>query len=363
MAITGEGFFVTSSGRDIQDLTYTRAGAFKLNKDNYITDSRGNYLQGYRVDSETGEPSSVSVNTAGPIAIPASAGAPRASSNWYLTFNLDSRETAIDAATTNFDPDNNSTFHYLTDTTVYDSLGEPHVLTAYFRKIESPVTVPPTTQWEVYTRFDGEEVTDPATGAPLAPQILRFDASGNPIAPVPVVNIPAGTTAPATGINGLLTNGAVFPEDFSIQFTDPAGIRQPTQLASRSEPFVTNSDGSTVGALTGIDINTEGKIVASYSNGQQVYLAQVSIVRFANVQGLKQVGNTSWKETINSGQPIAGEANHGTFGAIESSALEQSNVNLTTELVDLITAQRNFQANSRALEVNSTLQQTVLQIR
>ncbi|MDX3775455.1 flagellar hook protein FlgE [Chromatiaceae bacterium AAb-1] len=357
LAITGEGFFAMSSDREIQDLTYTRAGAFKLNKDNYITDSRGNYLQGYRVNPETGEPTSVTTNTVGPIAIPANAGAPRASTNWFLTLNLDSRATAIDGATVPFDPDNDATFHYLTDTTVYDSLGEPHVMTSYFRKIETVATTPPTTQWEVYNRFDGEELNP-------APPVttLTFDASGNLVA-IPTITLPAGTTIPPTGLNGLLTNGAVFPDDFTIQFTDPAGIRHPTQLASTSEVFVTNSDGTSVGALTDIEINHEGKIVASYSNGDKVYLAQVAIVRFANVQGLKQVGNTSWKETINSGAPIAGQANHGTFGAIESSALEQSNVNLTTELVDLITAQRNFQANSRALEVNSTLQQTVLQIR
>jgi flagellar hook protein FlgE len=115
--------------------------------------------------------------------------------------------------------------------------------------------------------------------------------------------------------------------------------------------------------LTGIDINASGKIVASYSNGDSSFLGQIAVARFGNVQGLTQVGNTSWKKSLDSGEPLAGEANTGTFGTINSSALESSNVNLTNELVNLIAAQRNFQANSRALEVNSTLQQTVLQIR
>jgi len=121
--------------------------------------------------------------------------------------------------------------------------------------------------------------------------------------------------------------------------------------------------GSTVGRLTGIDIDAGGRIMATYSNGDQQYLSQVSIVRFANPQGLSQVGNTSWKASLASGEALAGQANKGTFGSIQSSSLEQSNVNLTTELVDLISAQRNFQANSRALEVNSSLQQNILQIR
>jgi flagellar hook protein FlgE len=104
-------------------------------------------------------------------------------------------------------------------------------------------------------------------------------------------------------------------------------------------------------------------VTASYSNGSTVPLARVALVRFANEQGLTQVGNTSWKASLASGPALAGEANSGTFGSISSSALEQSNIDLTTELVDLISAQRNFQANSRTLEVNNTLQQTVLQIR
>ena len=103
--------------------------------------------------------------------------------------------------------------------------------------------------------------------------------------------------------------------------------------------------------------------MAAYSNGDQTYLAQIAMVKFANPQGLSQAGNTAWRESLLSGEALAGEANSGTFGSINSSALEASNVNLTNELVDLIAAQRNFQANSRALEVNSTLQNTVLQIR
>jgi flagellar hook protein FlgE len=148
-----------------------------------------------------------------------------------------------------------------------------------------------------------------------------------------------------------------------VNFRDASGVKQPTQYASTFDVNNLSQDGTTVGYLTGVDIDAFGRVLASYSNGDSAYLAQVAMVRFANVQGLKQVGNTSWKQSITSGEPIGGQANTGTFGAVNASSLEQSNVNLTTELVDLISAQRNFQANSRALEVNSTLQQTVLQIR
>ena len=164
----------------------------------------------------------------------------------------------------------------------------------------------------------------------------------------------------------MLDNGATFPSTgIELNWRDENNTagRIPTQYSSGFEVKALDQDGSTVGRLAGIDIGTDGKIVASYSNGDSTYLGQVAMVRFPNSQGLSQVGDTSWKQSIDSGEPVAGEAGSGTFGSINSSALEQSNTNLTNELVDLITAQRNYQANSRALEVNSTIQQSILQIR
>ena len=121
--------------------------------------------------------------------------------------------------------------------------------------------------------------------------------------------------------------------------------------------------GLAVGRLTGIDISTDGLIRATYSNGTSQPLKRITMVNFANEQGLTQIGGTSWRESLVSGEALAGEAGSGTFGTINSKALEQANVNLTTELIDLISAQRNFQANSRALEVDNQLNQTILQIR
>lgn len=352
LAITGEGFYALTPDRQSQDMTYTRAGAFKLNKDNFIVDNNGNFLQGFAVDPVTGENQSVSLSTTSPISIPTSAGAPRATNNIFLSMNLDSRELATDAVA--FLPTDRATYNHSTSVTVYDSLGESHTVTTYFRKT---TTVPPANaEWETFI------VWDDVTGAPIQGDNLVFDSSGNFVTPpVPTLTMPAATlNNPA---NGYLTNGAQFATDMVINFRDASGVREPTQYASTFDVTNLSQDGTTVGFLTGVDIDAFGRVLASYSNGDSAYLAQVALVRFANVQGLKQVGNTSWKQSITSGEPIGGQANIGTFGAINASALEQSNVNLTTELVDLISAQRNFQANSRALEVNSTLQQTVLQIR
>ncbi|MDP4535878.1 flagellar hook protein FlgE [Alkalimonas collagenimarina] len=351
LAITGEGFFATTPDRTARDMTYTRAGNFKLDKDNFIIDNRGNFLQGFSVDPSTGQNQSVSLSTTQPISIPTTAGAPRATNNIFVTANLNSSEIAIAAP---FDATDPATYSHSTSVTVYDSLGESHIVSMYFAKTAV------TGEWDVYA------VWDDVTAAPFGPQTLQFDSSGELVIPGPPPAPPV-LTLPAADLNdplnGYLTNGAEFINDMVINFRDPSGVRTPTQYAAPFDVTNLSQDGTTVGNLTGVDIDAFGRVLASYSNGDEEYLAQVTLVQFANVQGLKQVGNTSWQQTITSGEPIAGQANVGTFGAINSSALEQSNVNLTTELVDLISAQRNFQANSRALEVNSTLQQTILQIR
>ncbi|MDF3125858.1 MULTISPECIES: flagellar hook protein FlgE [Rheinheimera] len=352
LAITGDGFFAIAPEIGNRDYSYTRAGAFKLDKNNFISDNNGGFLQGFPVNPATGETTSVSLSTTSPIQIPNTAGAPRATQNVFLTMNLDSRQQPKAVPLPAFDATNSATYNNQTSTTVYDSLGEPHILSMYFRRTD-PVT---DNDWEVYAVLDDNTGT-PFT-LPAATPVLDFDLNGNPTTtPMPSLVMPKAT------LDGLLANGAQFTTDVSINFTDPAGTKNPTQYSSKFELGSLDGDGTTVGRLTSVDIDATGKVMASYSNGDQTYLAQVAMVKFANPQGLTQAGNTSWRQSLMSGEALAGEANSGTFGAINSSALESSNVNLTNELVDLIAAQRNFQANSRALEVNSTLQNTVLQIR
>lgn len=384
LAITGEGYFAMSEEFGSQDYTYTRAGAFKLNKDNFIVDAQGNFLQGFPVDPATGDTTSVSLSTSSALQIPDASGSPRATASVYSSFNLDSR---AQPPTIPFDPTQSASYNSSTSTTVYDSLGEPHIMQFFFRKNAD-------NEWAVYGTLDnkqfnhlGDEVDTTATPAvPSTPiSVFQFNASGlpsataaDPTASPLVFNANSGTTfnpltlqglpgtAPVSpGLSELLGNGATFPNDIVVNWRDEANTtnKLPTQYASRFEVKALEQDGATVGRLSGIDIGTDGKVVASYSNGDSTFLGQVAMVRFSNSQGLQPVGNTAWKKSLTSGEPIAGEPGSGTLGSINSSALEQSNVNLTNELVDLISAQRNFQANSRALEVNSTLQQSILQIR
>ena len=183
--------------------------------------------------------------------------------------------------------------------------------------------------------------------------MLEFDNTG-----AFTGTIPAELTFEPLGNTGANVLGAGTDGTQSLTMT----YESPTQYSSAFEVTTLEQDGLTVGRVTGIQIDETGLVEATYSNGTTDALARVAMVRFKNEQGLRQQGS-DWEATQNSGEPIAGEASAGSFGSIRSAALEQANVDLTTELVDLITAQRNFQANSRALEINNTLNQTILQIR
>ena len=378
MAISGGGFFVTSSELGSQDQSYTRAGAFKVDSGNYMVDSAGNFLQGFPVD-EDGNSTSVSLTTTQPIKIPDTAGSPVQTGNVGLQMNLNVGETALDPA--NFNPADSDTFNNSTSVTIYDSLGESHIMTTYFIKPTNG-SFTGESNWVAFYAVDGDPVdvaagagtystdtngdgTADATGTASAANpdglggvwsgaVLKFNSVG-----AYTGSDPANITTEALGSGGAgaLGPGADGTQTLTIKFNNP------TQYASPFEVTELTQDGITVGRLTNVGIGSDGLITASYSNGSTVPLSRVALVRFANEQGLTQVGNTSWKASLDSGAALAGEANSGTFGSIRSSALEQSNVDLTTELVDLISAQRNFQANSRTLEVNNTLNQTILQIR
>lgn len=404
MAISGNGFFATASQIGDQDYNFTRSGAFKLNNESYMVDNNGNYLVGFPVNETTGTSQSSSLATAQPLRIPDTAGAPSLTENVNLSFNVDSRSNAVPIRTgTNpedegyvegrpFNPEDTGSYTSSTSTTIYDSLGESHVMTTYYaRRADEQggqndpgkaILDDDNTYWDIYTTVDGQgvdaEVKDSggdviegteaeptaafSGGGPYQGIRVSFGPDGKPNPDSP--GFTDGTFSDATvAVGSTYSNGANANQELAIKFQDPQGDRLPTQYASEFEVNFLEQDGSTLGRLTKVETAEDGLISATYSNGDTRYLGQVALVRFANEQGLTQVGGTSWKQSSASGEALAGQANSGTFGAIESSALENSNVNLTKELVDLISAQRNFQANSRSLEVNNTINQTILQIR
>ncbi|BAJ01385.1 flagellar hook protein FlgE [Shewanella violacea] len=372
MAINGGGFFVTSSDLSGKEQSFTRAGAFKVDSSNYLVDSQGNFLQTFPVDKD-GNSTSVSLTTTKPVTIPDTAGSPQKTENIGIQMNLNAADSTLDPAL--FDPNDRDTYNNSTAVTMYDSLGEPHIMTTYFVRPPNAAYTGES-NWVAFYAVDGKQVdldgaagsyqTDTnADGAPDGTgtavtaggwkgAVIKFNDIGSYTTSDPAT---IKTQALGVGGAGVLGPGTDGTQTLTIDFNNP------TQYASTFEVTELNQDGTTVGRLTNVEVGADGLINASYSNGTTVALARVALARFANEQGLTQVGNTSWKASQDSGLALAGEANTGTFGSIRSSALEQSNVDLTTELVDLISAQRNFQANSRTLEVNNTLQQTILQIR
>jgi len=375
LAIGGNGFFATVPELGSQEFSYTRAGQFKLSDDNFIINSAGDHLLGFPVNPD-GTSSSVSLSTASPVRIPIASGAPAQTGEVDLRMNLPASSNAITGAPGNFDMDDALTYNHSTSVTVFDSLGDSHVQTYYFIKDPNLLGTTPN-EWFIATSIDGElvDLHDAASGPPTTTSgiavgtganavdggKLRFGSNGDFLAITPAGGF-ITEQLPAT----ILTNGSDITQqivlDFNLDAVNP-GPNEPTQFASGFEVTSLEQNGLPVGRLTGVEIGPDGLVMATYSNGTSQPLSRVALVNFSNPQGLTQTGGTDWKESLLSGEGLAGEAGAGTYGTIKSQALEQSNVNLTTELIDLISAQRNFQANSRSLEVDNQLNQTILQIR
>lgn len=373
MAISGGGFFVTSTDENSLDFSFKRAGAFRLNANNNLVDSNGNYLRGFTVD-ENGNSNSISLATTQAIKVPDAAGSPVSSQNVNMKMNLDASAETKDV--TNFDPNDSTSYNSSTSMTIYDSLGEPHLLTTYFVR-PNDAAYTGESNWVAFYALDGQQVdlagggavnfsidangdgnvdgqVAAANGAGWTGSVLTFNGSGTYVG-----SNPATVTTEQLGLGGAnaLPVGTDAAQSLTISFNNPTQFSSPFEIASLSQ------DGSSVGQLTNVEVGEDGLVVASYSNGVTSPLGRVALANFANEQGLIQKGNSSWRATIASGDAISGEAGSGLLGVIRASSLESSNVDLTTELVDLISAQRNFQANSRSLEVSNTLQQTILQIR
>jgi flagellar hook protein FlgE len=383
LAITGNGFFGTIPELDSRDFSFTRAGQFKLDSENFVVNSNGNNLLGFPVNPD-GTSSSVALSTTVPVRIPDSSGAPKETSEVSLKMNLPAAAAPVDVNL--FNPDDPLTYNAATSVTIFDTLGDSHVMTYYFMKDAAAVAaVPPRNEWVGVTYVDdqplntegdvigtipttGDNVVGETSGNVVAGYRMQFSSGGdfNGVQNSDGTQVATGDIVSEALGSGILTNGSDPGQRVTTNYvldSANATINEPTQFSSAFEVTSLEQNGLPVGRLTGIDIGPDGLVRATYSNGTSEPIVRVALIRFANDQGLNQQSGTTWKESILSGEALAGEATTGTFGDINSSALEQANVNLTTELIDMIIAQRNFQANSRALEINNQLNQTILNIR
>lgn len=363
LAVSGEGFFVMSPDQLSQERLFSRAGAFGVDNNGYVVNSAGQYLQVFPVNSD-GSVTATALSSTTPLQLPDTAGAPQATAEVEIGVNLPANVTnlSVDA----FDPAQPTTYTASTSITVYDSLGDSHIVTSYFVKEPNLNGGGPNT-WGVFlTTTDAAgntvnlDVYDGVGGAPsgitnaggINYGVLEFNQQGVFIGTTPAAGL---FTEPFSFLN----NGADPTQQVVFDFNN----NTPTQFAS---PFTVNTlsqDGFTIGRLTGLNVSDKGVIQATYSNGQTTAVGKVALARFSNPQGLLQVGNTSWRASTQSGEPLAGEAGTSSFGVIQSGALESSTVDLTQELVTLITAQRNFQANAKSIETSNAITQTIIQIR
>jgi flagellar hook protein FlgE len=383
LAITGNGFFGTVPDITSRDFSFTRAGQFKLDSNNFVVNSSGDNLLGFPVNPD-GSSSSVALSTTVPVRIPDSSGAPQQTTEVSLKMNLPAGAEPVNLEL--FNPEDPNTYNAATSVTVFDTLGESHVMTYYFMKDEAAVAAdPPRNEWVGVTFVDdqpvdtegaavgnvpvtGENVVGETSGNIVAGYRLQFSNGGDfiGIENSDGINVPSGDVVSEPLGATILINGSDPTQTITTNFAldvNNSTADEPTQFAAAFEVTSLEQDGLPVGRLTGIDIGPDGLVRASYSNGTSEPIVRVAMIRFANDQGLTQQSGTQWKQSVLSGEALAGEATTGTYGEINSSALESANVNLTTELIDMIIAQRNFQANSRALEINNQLNQTILNIR
>jgi flagellar hook protein FlgE len=277
--------------------------------------------------------------------------------------------TGTTASVKTINPLDPSTYTNSTSATVYDSLGNEHIITTYYQKIDADVAGSDN-QWQMvaYISADDIKITSDTTtvtdGATTLVQLgdvtsISFNSDGT---------LAAVDGDPATAGNQNVefvfsaAEGTELVSGAADQ-TVTLSLAESTQNSGAFSVGALTVNGFPTGRLTGVDISEEGLIRATYSNGQAIPIGKIALGNFANVQALNKIGNTSWKETTDSGPVIAGEAGTGSFGQIQSGALETSNVDLTKELVGLITVQRNFQANSKAIETNNAITQTIINLR
>jgi flagellar hook protein FlgE len=330
MAIDGaNGLFVVQDPSG--NMLYTRNGQFHVDKDNYIVNAQGQRLMGY---DTTG-------NNLKPIQVPVGNVAPTATSSITFTTNLDANATVIDPAVTPFDPTNSASYTYQRSMTVYDSLGNAHQLTQFFAK-RAAAGAPPQSQWDVYYRLDGATVASPTDAAP---QTLTFNSAGA------LVSTPPGATVSVAAPGG--ANSPAQPMTVAIDYTGS------TQFGS---DFAANfhQNGYNSGEYASMSIATDGSIVANYTNGETQTLGSLALANFNNLQGLKPVGGNAWAQTAQSGQPILGRPGSNGLANIKGQAIEESNVDMSQELVNMIIAQRTYQANAQTIKTQDQVMQTLI---
>ncbi|MGV3593000.1 MAG: flagellar hook protein FlgE [Gammaproteobacteria bacterium] len=341
IAINGSGFFVLD---DKGTNVYSRAGNFQVDRSGYVVNPNGNRLQVFSTTEAgvvTGERKALHIDT--------SLIQPKQTAAVEVHANLDSRATPPTLAwpATDFDafatpptaPDPDM-YNASTSLTIYDSLGNAHVQSMYFVKGAGD------NEWNVHTLIDGVTVSGPDT--------VPFTSSGQ----IDAANLPLEISI--TGwqpLNSLGDANGAEPADMVL---DLSGL---TQFGNEFSVNNMSQDGYTTGQLRGVEVGDSGIVFTRFTNGQSRALGQIALANFSNTAGLQPLGSTAWAETFASGQPAIGGPGTAGLGTVQSGALEDSNVEVTQQLVDMIVAQRNFQANAKVIQTEDTITQAVINLR
>lgn len=322
LALSGQGFFTV---RDGTGLSYTRAGAFATDNSGYVVNAQGQHLQVFPPLATGGFDLSRTVD----LQTLTTQSAPQATTTAQLALNLPANATPPTNPV--FNPADPASYNQSTSFTVYDSLGATHTATTYFANTGAGT-------WDTYLYIDGTA----AGGA----QPIAFNQNG-------------ALTTPASGqlaFPPTTINPGAAPLTISLDLTNA------TQYGNSFAVGSINQNGYPTGTMTGLDISATGVVSARFSNGQSQPLGQVALANFADPQGLQKLGNTTWGQTYASGAAVRGAAGSGTFGQIQSGALEDSNVDITAQLVNMIKAQRNYQANAQMIQADGKVTQAILNI-
>lgn len=364
LALNGGGFFQVTDGQN--PTIYSRNGQFKLDREGFIVNNDGLKLLGYAADS-TG---TIQPGIARPLQLPTAGIDPAQTTEINLEFNLDSRAatTAPAATVTGIILNDPSTYNNATSMSVYDAKGQDVALTFYFQKGEVD-PVGGGNIWYVYATANGTPLAVDSNGAPIS-----LDADGNPQQPYTTLIFPrtGGQPSQPSGLtnppNGLL-NMDIPPSTNAVgaPALDILGISVNFLNASEngSSFGVTDvvQDGYAPGQLTGILVEGNGIVTARYSNGQSKPAGQIELANFRNTNGLQPLGGNTWARTFASGDAILGVPGDGNFGSLQSGSLEDSNTDITLELVNMITAQRVYQANAQTIRTQDQILQTITNLR
>nr|HMN81950.1 flagellar hook protein FlgE [Burkholderiaceae bacterium] len=312
MAINGSGFFRLNNGGV---MSYSRNGQFQLDKDGYIVNAQGARLTGYLADDS----GNINVGVPQDLRLNSRDTSPKATTEATVSMNLDARSTPPVGA---FDLDDATTYQGATSMSVYDQQGQAHTLSLYFRNTG-------VNTWDVYAASDGTQLgTGPVSQLTFQPD-GRLDSTAT--------TVPVALSVPVAGGAGGTLN-VDLDMGKATQFGSIYGVSELTQ------------DGFTTGRLVGFTMSADGVLQARYTNGQTLAQGQVALATFANPQGLSPLGGNAWAETATSGQPLVGSPGSGSLGVLQSGATESSNVDLTAELVNMISAQRAYQANAQTIK-------------